>query len=50
MENESPLPIFLSHLDNLTAVQGRDVTFTCVLENLQSYRVSLYLFIINIIK
>lgn len=33
-------PTFLAALENLTAVQGRDVVFTCVADNLGDYRVS----------
>lgn len=34
-------PEFLQPLDNLTVTQGRDVSFTCVVNNLGQYRVSL---------
>ena len=33
-------PEFLQPLDNLTVTQGRDVSFTCVVNNLGQYRVS----------
>lgn len=33
-------PEFLETLPNVTAVQGRDVSFTCVVNNLGDYRVS----------
>lgn len=33
-------PEFLAPLDNLTVTQGRDVSFTCVVNNLGQYRVS----------
>lgn len=33
-------PEFLQPLDNLTVSQGRDVSFTCVVNNLGQYRVS----------
>uniref|UniRef100_A0A182UMQ6 Ig-like domain-containing protein n=1 Tax=Anopheles merus TaxID=30066 RepID=A0A182UMQ6_ANOME len=32
-------PEFLAPLDNLTVTQGRDVSFTCVVNNLGQYRV-----------
>ena len=32
-------PQFLAPLENITAVQGRDVVFTCVADNLGEYRV-----------
>ncbi|KAG5676222.1 hypothetical protein PVAND_006071 [Polypedilum vanderplanki] len=31
-------PVFLQALDNLTVTQGRDVSFTCVVNNLGQYR------------
>lgn len=34
-------PEFLQPLDNLTVTQGRDVSFTCVVNNLGQYRVSI---------
>lgn len=34
-------PEFLQPLDNLTVTQGRDVQFTCVVNNLGQYKVSL---------
>jgi len=34
-------PEFLQPLDNLTVTQGRDISFTCVVNNLGQYRVSL---------
>ncbi|XP_055381701.1 lachesin [Condylostylus longicornis] len=33
-------PDFLSTLDNLTVTQGRDISFTCVVNNLGQYRVA----------
>lgn len=33
-------PEFLAPLDNLTITQGRDISFTCVVNNLGQYRVS----------
>uniref|UniRef100_A0AAG5D9D2 Ig-like domain-containing protein n=1 Tax=Anopheles atroparvus TaxID=41427 RepID=A0AAG5D9D2_ANOAO len=33
-------PEFLAPLDNLTVTQGRDVSFTCVVNNLGQYRVA----------
>ena len=33
-------PEFLQPLDNLTVTQGRDISFTCVVNNLGQYRVS----------
>lgn len=33
-------PEFLQPLDNLTVTQGRDVQFTCVVNNLGQYKVS----------
>lgn len=33
-------PDFLYPLENLTVAQGRDATFTCVVNNLGGYRVS----------
>lgn len=33
-------PEFLQPLDNLTVTQGRDVSFTCVVNNLGQYKVS----------
>lgn len=33
-------PQFLAPLENITAVQGRDVVFTCVADDLGEYRVS----------
>ncbi len=35
-------PEFLQALDNLTVTQGRDVSFTCVVNNLGQYKVSLW--------
>ncbi|XP_031618862.1 neurotrimin-like isoform X2 [Contarinia nasturtii] len=35
-----PQPEFLAPLDNFTVTQGRDISFTCVVENLQQYRVA----------
>jgi hypothetical protein len=46
-------PEFLQPLDNLTATQGRDVSFTCVVNNLGQYRVSYLahcIFFINNLK
>lgn len=43
-------PEFLAPLDNLTITQGRDISFTCVVNNLGQYRVSYGFFIINYIK
>lgn len=33
-------PDFVTPLDNVTIAQGRDATFTCVVNNLGGYRVS----------
>lgn len=33
-------PDFLYPLENITVAQGRDATFTCVVNNLEGYRVS----------
>lgn len=33
-------PDFLYPLENVTVAQGRDATFTCVVNNLGGYRVS----------
>lgn len=33
-------PEFLQPLDNLTVTQGRDISFTCIVNNLGQYRVS----------
>lgn len=33
------MPEFLAPLDNLTVTQGRDVSFTCVVNDLGAYRV-----------
>lgn len=38
-------PEFLAPLDNLTVTQGRDVSFTCVVNNLGQYRVSRIVFL-----
>ncbi|XP_043603600.1 lachesin-like [Bombus pyrosoma] len=35
-----PLPEFLAPLENHTVIQGRDVFFTCVVNNLHSYKVA----------
>ena len=35
------MPEFLAPLENHTVIQGRDVSFTCVVNHLQSYRVRL---------
>lgn len=34
------MPEFLAPLENLTATQGRDVQFTCIVNDLGSFRVS----------
>ena len=34
-----PLPEFLAPLENHTVIQGRDIFFTCVVNNLHSYKV-----------
>lgn len=33
-------PVFLAPLDNITVTQGRDISFTCVVNDLGPYRVS----------
>lgn len=38
------MPEFLAPLENLTATQGRDVQFTCIVNDLGSFRVSFCLF------
>jgi hypothetical protein len=43
-QTPEPEPEFLQALDNLTVTQGRDVSFTCVVNNLGQYRVSYYFF------
>lgn len=40
IQQQDQVPEFLAPLDNLTATQGRDVTFTCVVNNLGHYKVS----------
>lgn len=40
MPNGELEPEFLAPLENLTVTQGRDVSFTCVANNLGEYRVS----------
>lgn len=35
-------PVFLAALENMTMTQGRDVSFTCVVHDLGSYKVSTY--------
>lgn len=35
-----PLPEFLAPLENHTVIQGRDIFFTCVVNNLHSYKVA----------
>ncbi|XP_049832202.1 lachesin-like [Schistocerca gregaria] len=37
---EEPAPVFLAPLDNVTATQGRDVSFTCVVDHLGEYKVA----------
>ncbi|KAL9929609.1 dpr-interacting protein lambda isoform 1-T5 [Glossina fuscipes fuscipes] len=37
---DEPEPEFLSQLSNMTVAQGRDVSFTCVVNNLGQYRVA----------
>lgn len=39
-QNMEQEPEFLQPLDNLTVTQGRDVSFTCVVNNLGQYRVA----------
>lgn len=43
-------PEFLQPLDNLTMPQGRDVSFTCVVNNLGQYRVSLSSFYVLLMQ
>lgn len=40
IQQTEPQPEFLAPLDNFTVTQGRDVSFTCVVNNLGIYRVS----------
>lgn len=40
-QTTEPEPEFLQPLDNLTVTQGRDVSFTCVVNNLGQYKVSM---------
>lgn len=40
MEPPEIEPEFLAPLGNQTATQGRDVTFTCIVNHLGPYRVS----------
>lgn len=40
MKPETVMPEFYAPLENLTATQGRDVQFTCVVNHLGDYRVS----------
>lgn len=40
-QTTEPEPEFLAPLDNLTVTQGRDVSFTCVVNNLGQYKVSM---------
>ncbi|XP_075150636.1 dpr-interacting protein lambda [Haematobia irritans] len=37
---DEPEPVFLSQLPNVTVSQGRDVSFTCVVNNLGQYKVA----------
>ncbi|XP_017893335.1 lachesin [Ceratina calcarata] len=37
---QEPLPEFLAPLENHTVILGRDVSFTCVVNNLHSYKVA----------
>jgi hypothetical protein len=40
-QSTETFPEFLAPLDNLTVTQGRDISFTCVVNNLGQYRVSI---------
>lgn len=40
IQQTEPQPEFLAPLDNFTVTQGRDVSFTCVVNDLGHYRVS----------
>ncbi|XP_047115610.1 leucine-rich repeats and immunoglobulin-like domains protein 1 [Schistocerca piceifrons] len=40
LQPDEPMPEFLAPLENLTATQGRDVTFTCVVNHLGKYKVA----------
>lgn len=33
-------PVFVAPVENLTVTQGRDVQFTCIVDDLGSYKVS----------
>lgn len=37
--SNDPEPEFLAPLDNITVTQGRDVSFTCVVDHLGPYKV-----------
>ncbi|XP_061401367.1 lachesin, partial [Musca vetustissima] len=39
-KSDEPEPVFLSQLPNVTVSQGRDVSFTCVVNNLGQYKVA----------
>lgn len=41
------IPEFLAPLENLTATQGRDIQFTCIVNDLGSFRVSNWTFFNN---
>lgn len=40
MQENEHQPEFLAPLDNFTVTQGRDISFTCVVNDLGPYRVS----------
>lgn len=40
LQPNEPEPQFLASLENMTASQGRDVQFTCIVDHLGPYRVS----------
>lgn len=40
IQQTEPQPVFLAPLDNFTVTQGRDISFTCVVNDLGHYRVS----------
>lgn len=42
MQETEHQPEFLAPLDNFTVTQGRDISFTCVVNDLGPYRVSEY--------
>jgi len=39
-EHAEILPRFVQPIENITAVQGRDVSFTCIVDHIGPYRVN----------